>query len=288
MIMTDMGCGMNIPEGKFCDIGDDLKIHYHEEGSGPTLVFIHGSGPGASGYSNFKLNYPVLSKAGYRVVVPDLIGYGYSSKPVNREYHLDFFVDCLVKTLDQIGVDTCTLIGNSLGGAIAISLALRYPDKVDKLILMAPGGLEDIEVYRAMKGIQAMMSGFLSDEGLDQQGLRGLLSLQLSDPDAMGDVLDQAVDERFSIMKQQPAEVLSTLKVPNLTESLSALTSPILGFWGMNDEFCPSSGAMKILQNCQNTRFNLLTECGHWVMVEYPDLFNRECMEFLQENKLTA
>ncbi|GAA4102473.1 alpha/beta hydrolase [Zhongshania borealis] len=274
---------MSLPEGKFCEIDNDLSIHYHEEGAGSVLVFIHGSGPGASGYSNFKLNYPAMADAGYRVIVPDLIGYGFSSKPSDREYHLEFFSDCLMSLLDKLGVDDCVLIGNSLGGAIAISLSLRFPERVNKLILMAPGGIEDISVYMGMRGIQAMMSGFLSDEKLTPDGLKNLLELQLFAPDTMQDLLEQAVSERFPVMEQQPAEVLSTLKVPDQTEALSQIACPILGFWGMNDLFCPPSGAMKILDRCNNTRFQLLTECGHWVMVEYPELFNRECLAFLAE-----
>lgn len=274
---------MALPEGSYCTIGDGFRIHYHEQGQGPVVVFIHGSGPGASGYSNFKFNYPALAEAGYRVLIPDLIGYGYSSKPQDREYHLDFFVDCLVRFLDQMEIDQFSLIGNSLGGAVAISLALRYPERVNKLVLMAPGGIEHIDDYMKMPGLRAMMMGFVSEPGLSPQGLRDLLKLQLADPDGMAEVLDQAIEERYPIMQQQPKEVLSTLKVPDHTETLSEISSPILGFWGMDDAFCPVGGAMKVLQRCRNTRFILLTECGHWVMVEYPELFNRECIAFLND-----
>src|SRR5262249_14711784 len=81
-----------VPEGKFVDIGDGLQIHYQEMGAGKNaLVFLHGSGPGASGYSNFRRNYPFFAERGFRTIVPDTLGYGYSSKP-EVDYTLDFLV----------------------------------------------------------------------------------------------------------------------------------------------------------------------------------------------------
>ena len=81
-----------VPEGKYVTVTDGLTMHYHEAGTGErgTVLFIHGSGPGASGWSNYKRNYPVLAEAGYRTLVPDTLGYGYSSKPEDGDYGLDY------------------------------------------------------------------------------------------------------------------------------------------------------------------------------------------------------
>src|SRR5690606_35970953 len=136
-----------LPEGKYADLPNGHRIHYQDLGQGPVVVFLHGSGSGASGHSNFKGNYPQLVENGYLVIVPDLIGYGYSDKPDDVDYPLDFFVECVKQTLDQIGVDRYSLVGNSLGGAIAIKYALDYPDNVEKLVLMAPGGVDDQPDY---------------------------------------------------------------------------------------------------------------------------------------------
>src|SRR6266702_450295 len=86
-------------------------------GSGPAVVFVHGSGPGVSAYTNFAMNYPAFAAAGFRVLLPDLIGFGYSSKPEGIDYTLDLFVPTLTELLDVLGVKRCVLIGNSLGGA---------------------------------------------------------------------------------------------------------------------------------------------------------------------------
>lgn len=267
-------------QGHVVTLADGLQLHYQDVGTGEAVVFIHGSGPGASGHSNFKQNYPAFAAAGYRVIVPDLPGYGASSKP-QTVYSLDFFVSALSGLLDALDIQRCVLVGNSLGGAIAIKLALDQPRRVSRLVLMAPGGLMDKEqYYLQMEGIQKMGAAFANGELNDAAGMRRLLSLQLFDPALIS---DETVAERVAVVGQQPACVLTSMQVPNLTSRLPELQCPILGFWGINDKFCPASGAQTLLAACRRIRFVLLRECGHWVMVEHRELFNRECLAFLGE-----
>ena len=267
-----------IPEGRYVQTANGQRIHYLESGGGDPVVFIHGSGPGASGYSNFKGNYPWLAERGLRTIVPDLPGYGLSSKPDDVEYVLEFFVTTLAGFLDALGVGRCVLIGNSLGGAIAIQYALERPQAVSKLILMGPGGLEDRAVYFQMEGIQKMMTDFAAGV-LDAQGMRRLLSILVYDP---RHITDELVAERVPVCARQPKAVLATMRVPNLSDRLPQLHCPILGFWGFNDKFCPASGATKMLERCPNARFVLVNRCGHWVMVEHRDMFNQACLDFLR------
>lgn len=271
-----------LPQGRFATLPDGLRLHYLDVGEGEPVVFIHGSGPGASGHSNFKQNHPVFAEAGYRVIVPDLPGYGASDKP-ETVYSLDFFVAALRGLLDALDIQRCVLVGNSLGGAIAIQLALDEPKRVSRLVLMAPGGLmEKEQYYLQMEGIQKMGAAFASGELNDAAGMRRLLGLQLFDPALIS---DETVEERVAVVQQQPRCVLSTMQVPNLTERLAELACPILGFWGMNDRFCPVSGAQTMMERCRAIRFVLLSECGHWVMVEHRALFNRTCLDFLAEGR---
>jgi len=269
-----------VPEGKYADVGDGLRVHYQELGEGPALVFLHGSGPGASGFSNFKRNYPFFAERGFRTLMPDTLGFGYSSQPDNIDYGLDFLVGKLAKFLAAVGVTRAAVVGNSHGGALAIELALTHPQLVDKLVLMAPGGLEERETYMKMEGIRTMMSVFLSKDGITRDGMRKVFGLQLYDQRLL---TDEIIEERFQIAEHQPKRVLTSLNVPHLTPRLSELGCPVFALWGMNDKFCPASGAMRIAASCKRSRVMLLTECGHWVMVEYTDLFNRLCLDFLRE-----
>jgi 4,5:9,10-diseco-3-hydroxy-5,9,17-trioxoandrosta-1(10),2-diene-4-oate hydrolase len=267
-----------IPEGKYVDIGDGLSIHYQDEGRGEPVVFFHGSGPGASGYSNFKRNYPYLAERGFRTIVPDTLGFGYSSKPEGVDYGMDFVAGAMVRFLDKLGLDKVTLVGNSHGGALAIKLALDHPHRVSKLVLMAAGGLEEREVYMKMEGIRTMMKVFLAPEGITREGMRTVFSHQLYD---VSQLTEEILDERMAIAPSQPKRVLTSLAVPHLTPRLKELACPVLGFWGVNDKFCPVSGAQAIATEVAKARVITLSHCGHWVMVEYPDLFNRMTLDFL-------
>lgn len=270
-----------LPQGHFVTLNDGLRLHYLDNGSGEPVLFIHGSGPGASGHSNFKLNYPEFAAAGHRVLVPDLPGYGASDKP-ETDYTLDFFVDAMFGLLDALDIARCTLVGNSLGGAIAIKMALDQPQRIARLVLMAPGGLmEKEQYYLQMEGIQKMGAAFANGELNDAAGMRRLLSLQLFDA---SQISDETVNERVAVVLEQPRCVLTRMQVPNLAGRVAELSCPILGFWGMNDKFCPSSGAQTLMDACRNIRFVLLSECGHWVMVEHRAVFNREVLAFLGED----
>ena len=262
----------------------DLTLHYHDHqvggGNGRTVVFVHGSGPGASGYSNFKLNAPVLAEAGYRVIVPDLPGFGYSSKPTGIDYTTDFFVTHLVGLLDAIGVERCALVGNSLGGGVAIRTALDHPERVEKLVLMAPGGIEDLDTYMAMPAMARMIANFTSG-ALDHGGLRQILQNLVFDPAVVTDAL---VDERYAIAQTQPPDVLARMRIPNMEGELGSITCPVLAFWGMDDEMLPPGGGRKILKACRPSRLIEVADCGHWVMVEHARMFNAACLDFLDND----
>lgn len=268
-----------LPVGHYATLDNGLTLHYLEAGSGPTVIWLHGSGPGASGFSNFKGNYPLFAQAGYRNIVLDLPGFGRSDKPDDVNYDLDFFVSSLHGFLDKVGIDRCTLLGNSLGGAIALGATLAYPERVEKLILMAPGGVEERATYFQMPGIQRMVEVFAQGPmGVEQ--MRHVMTLQLFDPTQLDEAL---LRERAAVAVTQPANLFSTMMVPNMTERLGEIRVPILGFWGSNDLFNPPVGAFKVLDNAPNARFVMLNRCGHWVQVEHEALFNRECIAFLSE-----
>ncbi|MEC9361944.1 MAG: alpha/beta hydrolase [Pseudomonadota bacterium] len=269
-----------IPEHQYATLPNGYRIHYLDEGKGPVVVFLHGSGNGASGYSNFKHNYPALVEAGYRVIVPDMIGFGYSDKPDDVEYPLDFFIECMKQLLDVVGIDRYTLVGNSLGGAVALGFALAHPDHVERLVLMAPGGLNDLPDYLAMPGMAMMFGLFNSGEPVTEARMKEFFRKAfVVDPDC---VTDELVRERFEIMKLQNPQVIKTMKVPNMTERLGEIGCPALTLWGLNENMMPDSGIMKLAKGLKNGRMVLVPNCGHWVMMEHRELFNRMVLDFLR------
>ena len=262
-------------------VAGDYDIHIKEAGpaNGPAAVFIHGSGPGASGASNFRNNIDAFVEAGFRVVLPDMIGYGASSKPEGLDYTLALFTDTLYDALRQHGVERAVLIGNSLGGGVALQMTLDHPEFSEKLVLMAPGCVAERESYFVMPGIAKMVSAFGGpDFNLAEQ--KRLVS-NLVHPDFAPKIPDALIEERFAVARTQPKDVLARMRTPHLGPRLGELTLPIFVLWGLTDEFCPENHARLFLDACPDVRAITFARTGHWVQVERAGEFNRYSIDFL-------
>ena len=268
----------NPPFGRLVPLSSGYEMHYTEYGTGPAVVFIHGSGPGANAWSNFFPNIGPISQAGFRCILPDMLGFGYSSKPTGVDYTLELFTPALREFLDRIEVHNCVFVGNSLGGAIAMRLAIDDPPRASKLVMTGPGGIETREVYFKMPGIQKMVSGFVG-AGFDREGLKRMLGLLAYDP---RHVTDDLVEQRLNVLKTQPKDVLARMSITDLTPELERIRCPLLGFWGIEDQFCPASGYEKILRAVPDSRFIMYARTGHWAMIEQAEDFNRNVIDFLR------
>ena len=257
-------------------------IHIQEKGEGTPVVFLHGSGPGASGGSNFRENIDAFVDAGYRVILLDLIGYGASSKPEGIDYTLQLFTDTVYDALQQHGIEKAVLVGNSLGGGIAVQMELDHPSFAMAFVMMAPGCLQEQAAYFTMPGIAKMKSSFGSDD-FNEEEQRNLVC-NLVHPDYVPKVTDELVQERFAVARQQPKDVLARMITPNLGPELGKLKQPILVLWGLNDEFCPETHARLFLDQCDNVRALTFGRTGHWVQLERAAEFNRYSVEFLNEH----
>lgn len=266
------------PEGEYVSLSNGRKIHYLDYGEGPVVVFLHGSGAGASGHSNFKGNYPYFAQAGFRVLVPDLIGYGYSDKPDDVEYPLSFFAENVTLLLEHLGIDKVVLIGNSLGGAISLHIALERPNLVKKMLLMAPGGIEDQAAYGAMPGMQIFFETFAGEPSRDN--LKRFLSEALVHDQSFVD--EELIDERWHVFQQQNPQAVKTMQVPNLTDRLGEIDIPVMVMWGLNEKIMPETGINTLAKAIKDVKIILVSNCGHWVMVEHQDFFNRTTEDFLE------
>ena len=266
-------------------VAGDYEIHVSDAGdpSAPVVVFLHGSGPGASGPSNFRQNIDAFVAAGYRVILPDLIGYGASSKPEGLDYTLQLFTDTVYEALQAHGITRATLVGNSLGGGIALQLTLDHPEFTHNLVMMAPGCVAERESYFVMPGIAKMVSNFGGpDFNLAEQ--KRLVS-NLVHPDFVSNIPDTLVAERFEVARTQPKDVIMRMRTPDLSPRLSEITQPIFVLWGLNDEFCPEAHSRLFLEHCQDVRAITFGRTGHWVQVERAAEFNAYAIEFLNARR---
>lgn len=258
-------------------VGNGLHLVVHHAGSGRPVVMIHGAGAGASGLAHYSANIQAFLDAGLRVIVPDLLGFGASSKPVDEEgYPLARFTDTLAAALDGLGVGRAALFGNSLGGAIAIDMALRMPERVEAAVLLAPGALEDRATYGALPKV-AELSAVLS-RGVNEPAMRAMLEMLVGDKTL---ITDELVATRTAMALGQPPEVATRLALPNLSALLPRLDLPLLVIWGEDDGICPVQGAARFSRDCPDAEVIVLPGVGHWPMIERAAEVNAASLAFL-------
>jgi 4,5:9,10-diseco-3-hydroxy-5,9,17-trioxoandrosta-1(10),2-diene-4-oate hydrolase len=256
------------------------------------LVLLHGGGPGATGASNYARNIDAFASAGYRVLVPDMPGYGRSSKELD---HADPFGDLAVVVrglLDALAVDKAHLVGNSYGGAAALRLALDRPDRVARLVLMGPGG---IGTTRALptKGLTELMS-YYAGEGPSRQKLSSFIrdylvydAAQL--PDELLELryqasIDPDVVANPPLRRPSGRGALRTLLRMDFTRDRARVARcgvPTLVIWGTADKVNRPSGGSWLAQTMPNCDLHLFARTGHWAQYEQADRFNNLVLAWL-------
>lgn len=273
------------PIGKFAEVWNGtFRFHYHElnqPNDKPSLLFLHGSGPGASGYSNFRNNYPAMAEAGYHCIAVDYLGYGHSDKPRDFDYSTENQVSMLHELVQQLGVTQVIPVGNSLGGFYGHAFALTYPDMVPKIISMAPGGVHEESTRLSSPGLQAMAAAVgAGPQNFTADSFRTLLTLIVRDPRHL---TDQVIAERLPIAQSQPIEIYTRAIHRPIWDRLHEIKVPVLAFWGYHDQFLSVNHALIMQEKIDNCRVIISNQAGHWFMIEEAELFNSACLAFLAE-----
>jgi 4,5:9,10-diseco-3-hydroxy-5,9,17-trioxoandrosta-1(10),2-diene-4-oate hydrolase len=278
--------------GRFAQIAGGLRLHYHEAGEhdGLPVVLLHGGGPGASAWSNFGGNLAVLSET-FRTLAVDQPGFGQSDKPTQHGQYFTHSAGALAGLLDTIGVEKVHLVGNSLGGGTATRFALDHPDRVGRLVLMAPGGLS-LNVFSPdpTEGVKRL-SGFGARP--TRESLAAFLRTLVYDQSL---VTDELVEERFAFAGD-PASLAAmaamgasfydpaTYEQGMLWRDAHRLGHRTLLLWGREDRVNPLDGALIALKLLRNAQLHVFGRCGHWVQVEKFAEFNRLTRDFLLEGR---
>ncbi|MEU2041928.1 alpha/beta fold hydrolase [Nocardia niwae] len=289
MTSTDNG----VEAGRTVRVGD-RDIYFTEAGAGPVVVLLHGGGPGASGMSNYSRNIEALAGK-FRVIVPDMPGYGRSSKRVDHTDPFGDLASAVGGLLDALGVTRAHLIGNSYGGAAALRLAMDRPEKVDRMILMGPGG---VGTTRALptKGLQSLLS-YYTGAGPSREKLAQFLRDHLVD-DASA-ITEDMIDNRYqasldpAVIANPPLQrpsgpgALRTVWRMDFTRDprLGKVQQPTLVVWGAADQVNRPSGARMLADRMPNCDVYLAARTGHWVQWERAELFNDLAATFLGESR---
>ena len=266
------------------------RIFVAETGSGPAVVMLHGGGPGASGVSNYSRNIDALAQQ-FRVIVPDMPGYGRSAKGVDQDDPFGYLADMIRGLLDELGIDTAHLIGNSYGGAAALRLALDTPHRVDKLVLMGPGGIGTTRGVPTA-GLKNLLS-YYGGDGPSRAKLEAFIRTYLvydgaSVPADLIDLrfaasLDPEVVANPPLQRPSGPMALRTLWRMDLTRDsrLKHLQTPTLVLWGRDDKVNRPAGGPMLVNLMPYAELVMTSRTGHWMQWERAELFNQLVVDFL-------
>ena len=265
----------------------DLELSYHDVGDGPVVVLLHGSGPGVTGWANFGNNLPVLSKH-LRCIVLDQPGFGGSSRPEKYERnYLRISADALGGLIDGLGLEQVALLGNSMGGDVAVRYTLDNPKRVSKLMLMGPGGTgASILGPSPSEGITRLME-FNADPSREKivAWLKTMVfDSRLVDEDLIASRMEAATAPG-AVKNLQDA--YATFYDPSMAEpvplwgEVHKIRQPVLMCWGRDDRVAPVEGALFPARRMAKADLRIYSRCGHWVQIERKADFERAAIEFL-------
>lgn len=256
-----------------------IRLHYNEVGTGAPLLCLHGGGPGASAWSNFKQNIPAFAPR-YRMLMLDMPGYGKSGFPEGcTQDFFDFMGDTLDAFLAAVGVaGKVDVIGNSLGGQAALGLELRHPERIAHAVLIGSqpttaGIVIQPQPQAALHNIFTYYQG----GGPSLEKMRRLVESLLHDA---SQVTEETLRERYEASRDPGQMRLLGLPRRDLYPDLGRVASPMLLVWGQEDRGGALEVGLQMLKRFKNARMVIFQRCGHWAQVEHREDFNREVLSF--------
>jgi pimeloyl-ACP methyl ester carboxylesterase len=257
-----------------------IATHYLEAGSGDPVVMLHGSGPGVSATANWHNNIGTLAKH-FRVLAPDIVGFGDTERPEEIVYSLRTWTDHVWAFLDAHGIERASIVGNSLGGRIAMQLATDQPDRIAKMVLMgAPGvGMTPTDGLAALRAYEP-----------SHRAMRDLLRNYFAvDPTMITDdlvriryeasVANGAFDA-YQAMFTDPRHKGSELGITE--DEVRAIATPTLLIHGREDKVVPLGVSVTMLGLFPNADLHVFSACGHWTQIERAEEFSTLVANYLR------
>lgn len=261
----------------------EVETYLLEAGDGPAVLLLHGSGAGVSALANWRVAIPALARD-FRVVAPDLRGFGRTTKTDDERCSLDMWVEHVVEVANALGVERFHLVGNSMGGGVALGVAARHPARVQKVVVMGsvgvrfdlPAGLDQVWGYEpGLENMRALVRLFSYEQRFaEDEALVRTRHEASSDADA---------HRRYAALFPAPRQRwVDAMALGN--EELRAITKPVLLIHGMDDRVMPWQHTSVPLANAiPDSRLLLFPRCGHWVQLERADEFHETVRRFLRK-----
>ncbi|MDP7723620.1 alpha/beta fold hydrolase [Mycobacterium sp. TY814] len=256
-----------------------IETSYLEAGAGEPVVMLHGSGPGVSAIANWERNIGMLSRR-FRVLAPDIVGFGDTARPRDVVYSLRSWTDHIWAFFDALGIEKAAIVGNSLGGRIALQMATDDPDRITRMVLMgAPGvgmtltdGLAALRAYTPSRGA---MSDLLRDYfAVDP----ATITDELVEIRYQASIADGAY-QAYRAMFFDPRHAGSQLGITE--DEVRAITTPTLLVHGREDKVVPVQVSVTMLGLLPNADLHVFSACGHWTQIERADEFSALVTDYL-------
>lgn len=281
---TEAECSrlIRIQEGEL-----DLQLHYNEIGAGAeTVIMLHGSGPGASGWANFNRNIEPLVEAGYRVILMDCPGWSKSDPVVCTGSRSELNARALKGLMDALKIERAHLIGNSMGAHSVTAFALANPTRIGKLVLMGGGtGGPSQFVPMPTEGIK-LLQALYRDPSIEN--LKRMMAVFVYDASSLTEELFQARLDNMLQRREHLDNFVKSLaanprQFTDYGPRLSEISAPTLVIWGRDDRFVPMDIGLRLLWGMPNAELHVFNKCGHWAQWEHARKFNAMVLDFLRD-----
>jgi pimeloyl-ACP methyl ester carboxylesterase len=268
---------------------DGQPVNVIELGEGPPLIFVHGL---SGSWPNWLEQLPVLA-ANHRVIALDLPGFGYSPMPAER-ISISGYARLLDRLLDRLGIDAAAVVGNSMGGFVGAELAIAFPQRVERLVLISAAGistydhrgaLRTVPVLRRAERILTAYTAWMaskSDTVARRARLReATLNVVTRHPSRLPAAL--AAEQLRGSGKPGFMQALEANLNYDFRERLAEIACPTLIIWGEDDRLITARDAAVFEELIPNSRVVMYADTGHMAMLERPAEFNALLDEFLSE-----
>ena len=272
--MSNPEIANNIKTGNF-------NTNYHDLGNGEPVMFIHGSGPGVSAYANWRGSMPVLAEK-FRVIAPDMVGFGYTDRPEGIVYNMDTWVQQVIDLMDALGIEKANLVGNSFGGGLAIALSIKYPQRFNKVVLMGAVGVYFDLTYGldrawgytpSIDNMKELLDIFAYDRSIltdDLAKLRYEASIRPGFQESFGSM--------FPAPRQNGIDMMTSCE-----QDIKKIDKEVLIIHGREDKVIPVQNSIRLNQLILKSQLHIFGQCGHWTQIEHKDRFNNLLLNFFSE-----
>ena len=256
-----------------------IETNLHDVGAGNPVVLVHGSGPGVTAWANWRTVMPELSRH-RRVIAPDMVGFGCTQRPHGIHYGVESWVAHLAGILDALELDRVDLVGNSFGGALSLAFAIRFPQRVRRLVLMGAvgvsfeltDGLDAVWGYEpSVPNMRKVMDYFAYDRSLVSDELAELRYKASTRPG-----FQEAFASMFPAPRQRWVDALASSD-----QDIRDIRHETLILHGRDDRVIPLETSLRLNQLIEPSQLHVFGRCGHWVQIEQNRGFIRLVNDFL-------